>query len=576
MSNPYFSDLLNYLDGRYSKDSVSMTYEQWISANTTLNGRPFTTKRYPFQGDIINDMHPQLAVKKISQVGLSEIQIRKALAFLHRNQGTKGMFSMPDINLMKKFSQTRVDPILNTDRAFNLKEWSSQVRSVDIKQVGLSYLYISNASESNATSNSIDMLCVDEVDLSDQAILALYESRMQNSDWRIRHDFSTPSFAGFGIDGLYEASDKREYLCQCTACNHWQLPVWDTSFVKIPGMPDNMQLIDLTEETAGGLDLLNAVVVCEACGEELDLENGKREWVAARMDPKIQIHGYQIRPFSTNRLGIQYIMSQQLKYQKRDFIRGFYNTVLGETYENSTNRLGEAEIKNCFRDQRDYEQEITSGIPIHIGIDMGLTAHYLISTGTLENLRILKVGTIGIQQLTSFIKDLIDNGANIIGGGVDRMPYTPTADALCEMTQGRIKPIHYTQGSGNITMKERSEAWEMHAQVNRTWVIDQAVKQIRKLGGVEINGYGPYQKTFIHHLQQMVRDETPEKPATWRKISEDDHFFHALVFLVTSYKIRQYQFALDEKHSDQRSLLMVGTFTQKGAVQTDVYGRLTR
>ena len=45
-------------------------YEQWIKEHTKLNDLPFSTARYPFQKQILNDMHINMDVIKCSQIGL--------------------------------------------------------------------------------------------------------------------------------------------------------------------------------------------------------------------------------------------------------------------------------------------------------------------------------------------------------------------------------------------------------------------------------------------------------------------------------------------------------------------------
>ena len=82
-------------------------YEQWVKENTKLNGLPFSTARYPFQKQILNDMHINMDVMKISQVGISEIQIRKALAMAYRNQYKNIIFSLPDEPMRDRISSTR-------------------------------------------------------------------------------------------------------------------------------------------------------------------------------------------------------------------------------------------------------------------------------------------------------------------------------------------------------------------------------------------------------------------------------------------------------------------------------------
>ncbi|WP_204307082.1 hypothetical protein, partial [Klebsiella aerogenes] len=70
--------------------------------------------------------------------------------------------------------------------------------------------YITGTTEGEATSISADILMEDEVDLADQSMRSLFQSRLQGSLWKITQRFSTPTYLGYGIDAAYQASDKHE------------------------------------------------------------------------------------------------------------------------------------------------------------------------------------------------------------------------------------------------------------------------------------------------------------------------------------------------------------------------------
>ncbi|TGR74085.1 hypothetical protein EN836_33470, partial [Mesorhizobium sp. M1C.F.Ca.ET.193.01.1.1] len=76
----------------------------FICANTTLRKKPFSLKGYEFQRAIIDDLHLNLSVIKCSQVGLTEVQIRKFLSFLKRTNGVNGIFSLPNDEMYKRVS----------------------------------------------------------------------------------------------------------------------------------------------------------------------------------------------------------------------------------------------------------------------------------------------------------------------------------------------------------------------------------------------------------------------------------------------------------------------------------------
>lgn len=556
--NDHLKELLARLQNRYSVDSLEMTMGDWLCSNTTLRGRPFSFKRYPFQRAIADDLHPNMDVIKPSQVGLSEIQVRKALAFLARNRGTTLIFTMPNEKMFERMSTTRILPIVKEEKVFNLETRSGEkpTRSRGLIQVGSSFMYVTGATEGDATSISADVVFNDEVDLTDQQMLALFNSRLQNSDWKINQRFSTPTFNNFGVDQGYQVSDSREYLCKCDACGHWNLPLFSRAFVDIPGLPDDLEFLHEIDESlidTGRLDLVNAQVVCERCRAPLDLgREENREWVA-QFPSRTLARGYRVRPFSTDRLGPDYILAQLLKYKARDYIRGWYNTVLGEAFTGGNARLSDADINMCFT-ARSMRPIVEKDIPTWIGIDMGQTCHMVVGQGeSIETMHVVEFRTIPVEELLIVVEELLAT-YNVIGGAVDRHPYTPTADALWSLSQGRILPVEYRgQKEFNLIKDDLDLETVKYAQANRTALLDEVARLVRQ-HRFRFSGYGQQKTTITEHLKDMVRDENPEKPATWVKLTGNDHYFHALAFLIGGVKLKEYE---QGKTSDPRSTLYV-------------------
>lgn len=91
----------------------------WITANTTIKKRPFSYEDYAFQKKIADDMHNDLSVIKCSQVGLTEVQIRKYLAMLTRGNALAGIFTLPNEKMFTRIYNGRIKPILEADDIFN-------------------------------------------------------------------------------------------------------------------------------------------------------------------------------------------------------------------------------------------------------------------------------------------------------------------------------------------------------------------------------------------------------------------------------------------------------------------------
>jgi len=533
-SNPFMKDFVTDLRSRYPRDGVKMTNSEWICANTRLNNKPFSTKGYEFQTGIINDNHHDLSVKKPSQVGMTEVQIRKFFTLLVRNRGTSGIFTFPNADMFKRNSKTRIRPIV-TQPAFGNTGLDDEKpnRSMSLYEVNGSFGHIMGMTEGEATSTPADFLFEDELDLSDQAMVALYQSRLQNSDWKMTQAFSTPTHAAYGIDSKIAASDQREYFMKCQSCGHQQIPEWDERFLHLPGFKgSNLRQID--DETFQAIQLDESYVKCERCQTQLDLANPDlREWVPAR--PGRDAHGYTIRPFSTHKLPPSYIIRQHRKYAELDNLKGWHNTTLGETYSDSDSKLTEDVVKAVLGSPG--RPEVSSDTPVAISSDMGRVCH--VTAGVIDGdfVQPFLFEQVPASEIVEYMADFRSR-YNVVCGGVDRHPYTPTSNTIRDESRGVILPIEY-RGAAHINLVEDEYEVLDYAQINRTQAIDRVVRAVTNKR-LKLTGYGSLRQVVISHLCDMVRIEVPEKPAVWQKLTGQDHFMHALVLLQASVGVHKY------------------------------------
>lgn len=492
----------------------------------------------------------------------TEVQIRKSLGFLARNRGTAAIFTLPTDPMFERMSSTRILPLVKEEKVFNLDRDSDKpTRSKGLIQIGNSFLYVTGAKEGDATSISADMVMNDEIDLTDQKMLALFSSRLQNSDWKISQRFSTPTFVNFGIDAGFMGSDQHIYMQKCDACNHWQEPIFTRAFIHLPGLADSAKLEEIDTQMLDRLRLEEAYVCCEKCRAPLDLgRTENREWVA-KFASRTHHRGYRVSPFSTDRLSVQYIISQLLDYKRLDYLRGWYNTVLGMAHDAGNARLSDADIELCFTNEMAVPT-VDPRAPTWLGIDVGQTCHIIVSQGVgAEDQQTVMFKSVSVDNIHTEVQTILDT-YNVIGGACDRHPYTPTADALFLQSQKRILPIEY-RGEKELNFVLDPVTKEVkHAQANRTILLDLVAKVVRT-HRVRFRGYGLQKSLIQTQLKDMVRDETPEKPATWVKLTGNDHYFHALGFLFTGIKLRETYLKL---FSDARTKVAVA------AVQMDMSG----
>lgn len=531
--NTLVRDFVHTLDSRFSDDTSKTTMAEWVTANTHLRKRPFSYKGYEFQIQIMNDMHPNLSCKKCSQVGLSETQVRKFLGWLRRNSGTSGIFTMPDDKMRDRISQTRVKPLVESEAVFNPPSADKPVRQKGLYQIDDSFAYFTGSTEGDATSIPADILIHDEIDLTDQAMIGLFQSRLQNSEHKIVQQFSTPTFPGYGVDLSFSESDQHEYMLRCTSCGHHQLPEFNQRFMCLPELtkaPDN--LVEISPEQVDTIDMDNAYWRCERCSKPLDLADpALREWVPRY--PGRRGRGYYVRPTSTARISIPYIFDSLLKYRRLDNMKGFYNTVLGETFNDANAQISEADIRTCLGPASPQEDDPTA--PTFIGIDLGAICHLVLG----QPGRTILFRQIPRAQLLDFVKGLFKK-FNIISGCVDRYPDTTLAEQLRDIEdhKGIIMPIHYATSASAPPLTEVKDEFDetTHWAAHRTKTLDTVAATIRRQK-ISIQGYTNLTSVLITHLRDLIRVEHPEVPPVWNKTRGEDHLFHALGYMLLSQRL---------------------------------------
>ena len=462
----------------------------------------------------------------------TEVQIRKFLAFLARNRGTSGIFTFPSEKMFKTNSKTRIKPVVSQP-AFGSTGLDDERpnRSMNLYEINGSFAHIMGMTEGEATSTPADILAHDEVDLSDQVNIGLFQSRLQNSVFKITQKFSTPTHPGFGIDAAFIASDARHYFVKCECCGHQQVPNFTMPFLYLPGYNGDGDMDKIDADMVSRIDMGGCYVKCERCSKALNLRDPTlREWVPMR--PTREAHGYQILPFSTYKLPPAYIIRQLQKMRQANNLKGWYNTVLGETFSDGASKLEPDAVKAVMKGPG--RPEIDPRTPMALASDMGLTCHLVMGPISGDMAHPILFEQVSSNRIEDRIKELRAQ-YNIVCGGVDRHPYTPTAEAIRDASNRIILPIEY-RGTPFINLKNDEYDNLDYVQINRTAAIDTVVRAIQGKS-LTLAGYGGLEQIVIEHLCDMVRIETDEKPATWEKLTGNDHFMHAVVLLQASVRI---------------------------------------
>lgn len=555
--NPYFREFYDVLHSRFSNEAANMSYTDWLERHTTLAKKAFSTKGYEFQSEIINDWSKDLSVIKISQVGLSEVSLRKGLAFITRNQGTSVLYLMPTLDMRDRFSSTRVAPLLKNDDVFNPPMMGKPIRRAELFQVDQSFFYVLDSNEGSATSIPGDVILADEIELADPEMLALFNSRLQNSDWKIYQRFSTPQFENSGIDLHFKNSSQKSYLCKCESCGSWNDPRWTPEHIHISGLSGDVNsLFDITPEMVHTLDLAPeaSFAMCTNCGSRLNLSDPTlREWTA-RFPSRDKV-GYKVTPWSTDRFPVKYLVEQMLQYSNSNSIRRYYNTVLGESYEDASSRLSELDIRAVM--EGPDKPEISPGTPVVVGLDIGFSCHLTLMALTDPHPVVFSFEVVPDRNIVTRIKEVLET-YNVVGGCVDRYPQTTLSNEIRDISDGRIVPVEYAgqPGSAPVQLINDELGALSHARVNRTVSMDDLTLSIRKRK-LSFRGYADQANTLVTHLRDQVRLESVDSPAVWRKTQGIDHYAHSLNYAKLA--LRVHNLVLHKSGDDPRSFFGVSS-----------------
>jgi hypothetical protein len=235
--------------------------------------------------------------------------------------------------------------------------------------------------------------------------------------------------------------------------------------------------------------------------------------------------GYRVSPFCSPLITIDYMIRQLLQFKRKDAMRRFYNTVLGEPYNDSNARITEESIRAVMHGSTKVS---ISGEPVFIGIDAGITCHIvLIHVGGKKPVA-FEWRQVLADNLVNEVERILEE-FNVIGGVMDRNPYTPLANEIRDMSHGRIMPTEYAgspTAPGLQIIKDELDNLS-HIRANRTNMID-AVATVIKKRNIDFVGYTNQESLIIQHLRDMVRIEKDDQTAVWQKLNGDDHYFHAL------------------------------------------------
>jgi len=321
-----------------------LTVSAWSDRYRILSPRganeagPWRTGRTPYLRELMDALSPRHPARRVvfmkgSQLGASESGCNWIGYVIHHAPGPM-LAVQPTVELAKRFSQQRVDPLIAECPSLRAKVAPARSRDAGNTQLSKEFpggiLVMTGANSAvGLRSMPVRYLFLDEVDAYPPSAdeegdpVTLAEARTRTFSWR-RKVFlaSTPTIKGLSrIEREYEASDQRRYFVPCPHCGHQQHLIFERLRWQ-KGKPET------------------AAYVCAGCERPIAehhktqmLEKGEWRATATSTDPlTVGFHLSSLYSpvgwLSWERIARDWEAAQASEEAKRSFV----NTVLGESW----------------------------------------------------------------------------------------------------------------------------------------------------------------------------------------------------------------------------------------------------
>lgn len=514
---------------------------EWIEKNTKIQSRPFSFTDHEYQLEILRDQSQEIIVRKCSQIGLTELSIRYAMAMLRIIDGMTCIYTLPTASFAANFAKTRVDPIIaaSEDLSFAV---NPNLDNTEIKQLSNSFLYLKGTIGSAAAiSVPSDLNIHDEFDFSDLEVLSNYESRLTHSKYKLRREFSTPTVDNFGISGSFNRSKRKWNFVQCCHCAEWFLPSY-FEHVKVPGYDGDLR--GITRDNIDQYRWKEATLLCPKCGKAPDLGPAYRQWVLENPNENHEASGYQIQPFDAPAIITPaYLIQRSTKYKR---YADFVNFNLGLPAEDKENALTREEIVSIL-----VQGEFPSFPTTVMGIDMGVTCHFTIAgyDYTSGQLYVVHREKVNIANFARRKQELAIQ-YRVVMTVMDSQPYVDTVLRLQETDVNLFGAVYVASKKIEIfQIEDKDEDLSSGrlpvkmVKINRNPAFDDLVSCIRGGKLFVKRSADREDEEFISQCTDMRRTQIfgddQEMKFVWKKSEKgNDHYFHSLLYCYVASRLR--------------------------------------
>lgn len=342
---PHGDEVLAQVFQNFIRPAPIFTVSEWADKYRQLSQRAsaepgkWSTSRTPYLREIMDCLSAHspiqtVVVLKGAQIGGSECG-NNWIGYVMDYCPGPTLVVQPTVDLAKKYSRQRIEPLINDSPRLALKVKKQKSRDAGNTMLSKEFpggILIMTGANSAVGLRSLPArnLFLDEVDGYPEDVdgegdpVSLAEARTRTFAARKIFKNSTPTVeARSRIKSAYENSDQRRYHVPCPHCDVFQIIEWKR-IIWPKGEPNK------------------ATMTCEGCGVQIEeyhktqmLERGK--WIADNPQyPNKKVAGFQISslysPLGWFSWGDAAELFEEAKKNPLK-LRSFVNTVLGETWK---------------------------------------------------------------------------------------------------------------------------------------------------------------------------------------------------------------------------------------------------
>ncbi len=475
------------------------------------DGIRFSLKDVPYLIDIIACKKKVTNCKKGSQMCLTTAFFIDSIhACKYRRYDQNIMYMMPTVTAVERLSQVSFDPIFqynpwimnkgdtNTTMCREINGRSIVMVGAQPKKVGGS----GTKDTDNLRSIPCDDIKRDEIDLMDMDMVYMSKQRLFRSKFGRQSNFGSPTFPGYGIDALYENSDRRKWQIKCSDCGKYTCLA--ETFPNCIIQKDGRWFRS-----------------CMHCSKEIFIKDGSWEaeypdrreagfWVSGLLSPLANLDDYM------------YEFNNIEGTQMAEFMR----SRLGIATTEAENQLDETTIlSRCTTNQN---QMVSTG-ETAMGVDIGKQIHVVIGIRTArEAYDILHVSQLNdLRELHDLALKMnvhsciIDSGPHDFGV-LDFQRTEPYTIHLCQYSEQMPGKPKFNNKEGIVKCNRNEWCDKVH-----TTFVENRIRIPRP--SVGINEFAREMTRTAKTV--IVNPDTGVKKPRWIKLGAD-HYFHSMLYFL--------------------------------------------